>query len=315
MTDADLQAIAPSIWRIGGDLTLPLERLRIMAILNVTPDSFFDGGQHNSLDAALSFARQAVRSGADIIDVGPESTRPGAEPVDAAEQIRRAVPVICALRADGITLPISIDTSRADVAHAALDVGAEIINDVSAGTDDPDMLPLAADRGIGLVLMHRLCRPKVDRYSTRYGDEAPDYTQKHGGVVGAVRDFLRSRIDASLAAGVEMQRLVLDPGLGFGKNVEQNITLIRELGRLQHELGTPMLSAASRKSFLGTSSENDSPTVRQSASVAVTVYHALSGIRLFRVHDVAEHARALATVSQLVGAKSAAQVLRPATLG
>lgn len=279
-------------WRIGHDRAISLDRPRVMAILNITPDSFADGGRLMSLDAALDAARAAVQAGADILDIGGESTRPGANRVKPAEQINRVCPVIEAIRSQNEpfgSIPISIDTTLAPVAQSAIDAGADIINDVSAGVEDMTIHPLAARTRSGLILMHRLTAPSGDSYSDQYAAE-PRYED----VVAHVAQFLADRASAAQTAGVEPARVVLDPGLGFGKTIEQNLDLIRGTGRLC-ELGYPILSAASRKSFVGrVSLERDSaPSERLAGSIAFSVAHFLSGASVFRVHDVAEHVQAL----------------------
>lgn len=260
-----------------------------MAILNVTPDSFFDGGLLAGPEAVADAARRAVDEGADLLDVGGESTRPGAPRVPEDEQIRRVVPGIEAVRAAGIDLPISVDTTRAAVARAAADAGAQIINDVSGGEDDPDLLPLAGRLGLGLVLMHRLRRPEKDSYSDRY-IEAPRYAD----VVEEVRAYLGGRVEAAGAAGVPASAVLVDPGLGFGKSVEQNVELVRETGRMLG-LGAGVLSAASRKSFVGRVSlgRDSEPWERLAGSIAFSLMHLKAGARVFRVHDVGEQERAL----------------------
>lgn len=288
-----------SRWRIAPDVEFslaPADPPRVMAIINVTPDSFSDGGEAFTVDSAVARGLLARDQGAAILDLGGESTRPGAARVPAEEQIARVIPVIRGLRAAGVDLPISIDTTRATVVRAALDAGASIINDVSAGTEDEGMLALAAERGAGLILMHRLRPPEHDVYSTQYAS-APEYDAASGGVVGVVRAFLAQRIDAAERAGVDRASIVIDPGLGFGKSVEQNHELIRRITEL-NTLGRPILSAASRKSFLSASPGRDHPKDRDAASVGVTVAHALAGVRLFRVHDVAVHSEALRAMSR-----------------
>lgn len=285
-------------WRFaGGALTLDVPR--VLAIVNVTPDSFSDGGEAFTPERALERIELALRDGADAIDIGGESTRPGAARVPEDEQIARVIPVIRAARHAGVNLPISIDTTRARVARAAIDEGANIINDVSAGLEDPEILPLAASAGCGLILMHRAAPPPKDVYSHQYAN-APHYDPGSGGVVGVVRAFLLERARAALALGVQREAIVLDPGLGFGKGVEQNYELIRRAAELQ-SLGFAALSAASRKSFLGAASGEPDPKSRVAASVAVTVFHALAGLRLFRVHDVAAHVQALRAVRAIMG--------------
>ena len=288
-------------WRIGPGRVLPLDRPRVMAILNVTPDSFSDGGRYTDPGRAVKAACAFVRDGADMIDIGGESTRPGAGAVSESEQLRRVLPVIGAIRSAGVDVPISIDTTRSAVAAAALDAGADVINDVSGGTDDAGMLALAAERGCGLVLMHRLVAPACDRYSDQY-DRAPEY----GDVVESVRADLAGKARRAVGAGCEPVSVVLDPGLGFGKSVSQNIALVRGGGRLV-SLGYPLLGAASRKSFVGrlAMGPGDADPVpvsgRLGGSIAFTLMQLSTGVRLFRVHDVAEQARALRVAWSLWG--------------
>lgn len=294
-------------WHIGRGRFVRVDRPVVMAILNLTPDSFSDGGELPTPEHAARAAERAVAEGAAILDVGGESTRPGAQRIPDAEQRRRVMPAIVAIRrAVGEQIPISIDTTLAAVAEAAIDAGADIINDVSAGTEDPGLLGLAARRGAGLILMHRLAPPQADRYSDRY-QVAPEYgsAAQGRGVVQAVREFLRERLEAATAAGIEPARLVLDPGLGFGKTVEQNLELIAGTPRLL-KLGRPVLSALSRKSFVARAAgmgPDTQPRDRVGASLGLSVAHLAAGARLFRVHDVAPHAQALtaawASISKL----------------
>ena len=232
-----------------------------MAILNVTPDSFSDGGRFHSADDVVRAAQDAVDQGADLLDIGGESTRPGAEAVSASEQIDRVAPAIEGIRAAGITCPISIDTTSAEVARAALDAGADLVNDVSAGLDDGAMLPLIAERGAGVILMHRLTRPGDDSWSDCYAVD-PTYP---GGVVERVRDFLLARAQDAIDAGIERGSIAIDPGLGFGKSVEQNFELIRRSAEFV-ATGFPVLGAVSRKSFLGAVTEIENPADRVEAS-------------------------------------------------
>mgnify|MGYP001462184847 CR=1 FL=1 len=293
-------------WRIGGGRVLEVDQPRVMAILNVTPDSFSDGGELATLEDVVRAASRAVEAGAAILDVGGESTRPGAARVSAAEQIARVVPAIRAIREAGRTLrgagdgqlaavPISVDTTLAEVAVAALDAGADIVNDVSGGTEDPEMLRLVAERGVGMVLMHRVFAPDRDRYSTAYtGADAPIA----GDVVEVVRRGLRALMERAVSAGVDARAIVLDPGLGFGKTVEQNLELIRRTGELCR-MGRPVLSGISRKSFVGKvgggggSGAPLSPKERLPGTLALSVEHLRAGARVFRVHDVAEHVSVL----------------------
>lgn len=266
-----------------------------MAILNVTPDSFSDGGLLTSTDDAVSAAQRAIDQGADMLDVGGESTRPGAVSVSEEEQINRVVPVIEAIRSAGIECPISVDTTRSAVANAAIDAGADAVNDVSACTDDNAMLPLIAERGAGVILMHRLCSPRDDSWSDRYG-QSPDYP---GGVASCVLAFLIERAEAALAAGIDPSAIAIDPGLGFGKTVAQNFELIAGSGSFV-QTGYPVLGAASRKSFLGAVTGVENPADRVAASVAVSVAQRLSGVQLFRVHDVQAQSRGLRTADAVL---------------
>lgn len=304
-----------SEWRIGGGRALALDQPRVMAILNVTPDSFSDGGELATLEDVVAAARRALEAGAAVLDIGGESTRPGAARVSVEEQIARVVPAIRAIRVAGgvggagagalATIAISVDTTRAEVARAAIDAGADIVNDVSGGTEDPEMLRLVAERGVGLVLMHRVFAPDRDRYSTAYAaGDAPIA----GDVVEHVARGLRAMLERAVEAGVEPGAIVLDPGLGFGKTVEQNLELIRRTGELC-EMGRPVLSGISRKSFVGAVSAGGSggvmragasggatplsPKERLPGTLALSVEHLRAGARLFRVHDVAEHVRVL----------------------
>ena len=274
-----------------------------MAILNVTPDSFADGGRLTSPSLAADAAKRAADEGADLLDIGAESTRPGARRIDASEQIRRAAPAIAAIRAAGVSLPVSIDTPRAEVARAALDAGTDAVNDVSGGTEDAGLLPLIAERDAGVILMHRAAPPPKDQYSDRFKQE-PDFGP--AGVVAAVRTALGGYLDRARAAGIDAEAIVLDPGLGFGKNVQQNLDLIRGTPDLL-ALGRPVLSALSRKSFVGrVSLDRDSaPSERLAGTLACSVRHWGLGARLFRVHDVAAHREALAAAAAFEGAQQA----------
>jgi dihydropteroate synthase len=285
-------------WRLSSTKSLDLTTPRVMAILNVTPDSFSDGGMLIAPEAAANAAAAAVTAGAVVLDIGGESTRPGAAPVHAKEQIARVVPAIEAIRArDGelARVPITVDTTNAAVAGAALAAGADAVNDISAGLDDAAMLFLCAARGCGMVLMHRLRSPAADSFSDQYR-QAPHYDD----VVTEVVAFLKSRAEAAIAAGIGRDQIMVDPGLGFGKTVEQNLALIRGTARLA-ALGFPILSGLSRKSFVGrVSLARDSlPSERLAGTLALSVLHAQAGAHLCRVHDVAEHVQALAALAAL----------------
>lgn len=282
----------PRSWAMAR-CVLPLDRPRLIAILNLTPDSFHESSRVADPAQAVDRAERAMAEGADALDMGGESTRPGAPRIDAEGQCRRVIPAIEAIRrslgAAG-RAPILVDTTLEPVARAALDAGANAVNDVSAGLESPGMLRLVAERGAGLILMHRLAPPTADSYSDRYQRE-PEYA---GGVVANVLGFLRARVSAAEAAGVARGALVLDPGLGFGKSVDQNLELIAKSGDLAG-LGYPVLSALSRKSFVGRVGlgRDSSPDERLTATLALSVMHLAAGAILFRVHDVAPHAEAL----------------------
>lgn len=280
--------ISPAVvWRLGASCTLDLSRAHLIGILNCTPDSFSDGGCWRDAAHAVDGALEMLDAGASGIDVGGESTRPGAVRVPAQSQLDRVLPVIKGIRAQS-SAPITIDTTLAPVAEAALDVGADAINDVAAGLEDGDMLALASRRDCGIVLMHRLRPPDADRYSDAY-EAAPAYDD----VVGEVRSWLEVRAQAALEAGVHETSICIDPGLGFGKSVSQNWSLIAASDQFV-VTGLPVLAAASRKSFIGAVIGEPNPAARDAASAVVAAMQHAGGVRLFRVHDVAVHVAALA---------------------
>jgi dihydropteroate synthase len=246
-----------------------------MGIVNTTPDSFSDGGRFIDPDRAVAHGLRLLEEGADILDIGGESTRPGAEPVDAEEEQRRTEPVIRRILEQVPDAIVSIDTSKACVAEAALHAGARIINDVTAGQGDPDMLPLAAQTGAGLVLMHMQGTPRTMQEHPTYED-----------VVQEVRIALRERLHTALQAGVAAEQVVLDPGIGFGKTLEHNLELIRNLRELQLE-GRPLLLGVSRKRWLQelTGREVDQRLAASLAGLAACVEQ---GAKIMRVHDVIE---------------------------
>ncbi|MFM7480477.1 MAG: dihydropteroate synthase [Planctomycetota bacterium] len=273
-------------WSVGGDTMVA--PCTLMAIINVTPDSFSDGGDHATADRATGHALRCAEQGARIVDVGGESTRPGAARVADAEQMARVLPVIQRLSAQlPSEVAISVDTTRAAVARAAIAAGAAIVNDVSGGTDDPEMLPTVAALGCGVIVMHRLCEPAQDSYSDRYARE-PAYAD----VVQDVLAVLRARCTAAERAGIDATAVAVDPGLGFGKSVAQNIQLMERL----HEfavLAAPIVVSASRKSFLGAVVGERDPKRRDAASVQAAIAMQSRGASVLRVHDVASHAAAL----------------------
>ncbi len=260
---------------------LTLARPRIMGILNVTPDSFSDGGEYFDADVALNHARQMVAQGADLIDIGGESTRPGAAEVPEDEEIARTAPTIAALRAGDLKAPISIDTRKAGVARAALEAGAAMVNDVAALTYDAALGPLVAEMQAPLCLMHAQGRPETMQDDPRYDDVLLD-----------VYDFLAERVAAAAAAGIPHSHLIVDPGIGFGKTVAHNLALIRGLS-LFHGLGCPILLGASRKRFIGTVAGVERAADRVPGSVAVALAACAQGVQILRVHDIPQAVQAL----------------------
>lgn len=278
-------------WRLAPDCALELTPLPLlMAIINTTPDSFSDGGQFMDPADAVEHGLRAVQEGASILDVGGESTRPGAAAVDAHEQQRRVTPVIAALRR-ACEVPISVDTTLASVAEAALDAGATIVNDTSAGLDDPRMLPLIAERGCGVVLMHRRKAPAQEIRSDRIRVSAS--APGAGDVVERVARELAARVDAACDAGVMPEQIVVDPGLGFGKSIEENFALLARVLELEAR-GRPVLIGASRKSFIGHASGVERAENRLAGSLAAGILAAERGAAVLRIHDVGAHREALA---------------------
>lgn len=258
---------------------------KLMGVVNVTPDSFSDGGQYLDPAAAIRHGEELLRDGASILDVGGESTRPGAEEVDQAEELRRVEPVVQALAGDAT---VSIDTSKLAVAEAALDAGASIVNDVTAFKHEPDMAGLCAERGVGVVLMHMPGNPRTMQDDPRYED-----------VVDDVKAFLVERMEFAVGQGIEEEQIWLDPGIGFGKTLEHNLELLRRLGELR-DLGRPLVVGTSRKSFIGKVDGSDVED-RIGGSIASSVLAAAEGADVLRVHDVAEMAQALAVANAVLG--------------
>lgn len=268
-----------------------------MGILNATPDSFSDGGVHLNPVRAADAGVAMVNAGATVLDVGGESTRPGADRIGVDQQIARVVPVITELRGRPTTekIAITVDTTRAAVAEAALEAGADAINDVSAGMEDPEILALAADRRAGIILMHRLRPPDEDAYSDRY-ETPPAYMD----VVAEVRAHLGERATAAVAAGVDPSMIAVDPGLGFGKSVSQNLALLQGLPRLVAD-GRPVLVGASRKSFLGALTGAKAPADRDGESIVAAVEAWRRGAAVLRVHEVAGHQRGIQIAEAIEG--------------
>jgi dihydropteroate synthase len=259
-----------------------------MGVVNVTPDSFSDGGRYLDAGAAIGHARQLEAEGASILDVGGESTRPGAAPVPEAEELRRVIPVIEGLISGGSRAQISIDTSKAGVAVRALHAGASLVNDVTALRGDPKMAGVVADAGAECCLMHMLGDPRTMQRDPRYDD-----------VVGDIRAFLEERMAFAVSAGISTERIMLDPGIGFGKTLEHNLELLRRLDELV-SIGRPVVIGTSRKSFLGRLTGRDDPDDRVAATVATTVLAYERGARVFRVHDVAPVRDALTVTAATV---------------
>lgn len=250
-----------------------------MGVVNVTPDSFSDGGRYFGREPAVEHALRLAADGADVLDVGGESTRPGAEPVSVTEELDRVVPVIAAL-AERTAVPLSVDTTKAQVAEAALSAGATIVNDVSAGRLDPDMLATVAAAGAGFVAMHMRGDPRTMQDAPVYDD-----------VVDEVMAFLDARLTAAAAAGIARGRLVADPGVGFGKTVEHNLALLGGIDRLVAGLRVPLMVGTSRKSFLGRILGGAAVADREEATLATVVWALDAGATWVRVHDVASAAR------------------------
>ena len=262
---------------------LTLERPRIMGILNVTPDSFSDGGRFSGPDQAVAAAREMIAQGCDILDIGGESTRPGAEPVPVGEEIARVIPVLKALRGAGIGLPVSLDTRKARVAAEGIWAGADMINDVSALTHDRDMADTVYNTHLALCLMHAQGEPRTMQHDPRYDDVLLD-----------VYDYLEARAAAAEAGGVERARLVLDPGIGFGKTLAHNLALLARIG-LFHALGCALLLGVSRKGFIGRLGGTGAaePARRLPGSLAVALAAIGQGVQIVRVHDIAETRQAV----------------------
>lgn len=275
-------------------LGLALDRPAVMGIVNVTPDSFSDGGCYLDPGAAVAHGLELVAAGADVLDVGGESTRPRAEPVDVEEELRRVVPVVRRLAGEA-GVPVSVDTTKAPVAAAALDAGARVVNDVSAGRADAAMLPLVARAGSGYVVMHMLGTPATMQDNPRYRD-----------VVAEVGEFLEDRLETAAAAGVARAGLVADPGIGFGKTTAHNLELLARLGELVTRLApVPVLVGTSRKGFIGAvlagpDGSLPPPAEREDGTLATVVWALDQGAGMVRVHDVrpaAEAARLLAALA------------------
>ncbi len=258
-----------------------IDKPMIMGILNATPDSFSDGGQFSGVGAAIRQAITMIDEGADIIDIGGESTQPCSDPVSADEQIRRVVPVIEAIREKiSVDIPISIDTTQSKVARAALDAGANIINDISAGRDDETILKLAAERNTPIILMHMQGKPKNMQVQPNYQE-----------VIDEVLVFLERRIQVAIKAGIQKSNIAIDPGIGFGKRKQDNFDLLAGLQRFV-DTDFPVLLGTSRKGFLGKVCKVSEPMELATATAVTTALAVMNGVQMFRVHDVMENRQA-----------------------
>jgi dihydropteroate synthase len=274
-------------WQVSGKVLDLTHRALLMGVLNVTPDSFSDGGEFFATEAAVKHGAAMAQNGADIIDVGGESTRPGSTPVSPNDEMERVLPVIERL-ARAVKVPISIDTSKAVVARAALAAGAAIINDITGGRGDAEMFTLAAKKEVALIIMHMQGTPQTMQLAPAYDD-----------VVREVADFFRQRYEAAVRSGINPMCIAFDPGIGFGKTVAHNLELLANLSRLRIE-NRPLVLGVSRKSFLGKIS--NVPADRASATVALTSLLRERGAHVLRVHDVAPNANALRATEALLAA-------------
>jgi dihydropteroate synthase len=261
-------------------------RTKVMGVLNVTPDSFSDGGRFATTEAAVAHALRMVEEGADLLDVGGESTRPGAATVPAEEELARVLPVIERLRSEAPNTPLSIDTRKAEVAEAAVEAGAVVVNDVSGGSSDPRMFDLVARTGAAFVLMHMRGDPGTMQQLTGYDD-----------VVGEVRSWLAGRVEEAVSAGIPLDAIAVDPGLGFAKTAEQSLRLMRDIAAL-HAVGRPLVVGASRKSFVGKvlgTEVND----RVEGTAASVAWLASNGVQIVRVHDVRAMVRVVTMIEAI----------------
>jgi dihydropteroate synthase len=277
-----------AIWRCGTHAVPLHRRTLVMGIVNVTPDSFSDGGSYAGADDAVKHAAQMIADGADLLDIGGESTRPGSDVVPADEEAQRVVPVIRRIVEEHPDVPVSVDTRKSAVARAALEAGAAIVNDISAG-GDPSMFAAVVETGAGMVLMHMKGEPKTMQDDPTYYD-----------VVAEVRGFLGERIEAALSAGIDLEQLCVDPGVGFGKTLEHNLAILHDI-RAFHHLRVPLLVGPSRKRFIGTltgAEVND----RIEGTAGVVAWCAAERVDIVRVHDVKEMTRVVRVVDAIARA-------------
>lgn len=278
-----------TLWKIAGRTVDLSQHALIMGVLNVTPDSFSDGGEFFTAEKAIEQGKRMAAEGAQIIDVGGESTRPGAESVSAEEELARVLPVIEKLR-EAVSCSISIDTSKAGVARAALKAGASIINDVTGGRGDPEMMPLAAEQGAGFIIMHMQGTPRTMQAAPHYDD-----------VVSEAANFFRQQYARALECGIDSMAIAFDPGIGFGKTVGHNLSLLANLARLRVE-ERPIVVGVSRKSSLGKMIGSDAMADRLAPTIAFTAMLRERGANVLRVHDVKENVAALRVTEALLEA-------------
>lgn len=251
------------------------KRTYLMGILNVTPDSFSDGGEFDNLETALAQAKRLIDEGANIIDIGGQSTRPGAVQISLEEELNRVIPIIKALR-EAVSIPISIDTTRASVAQAAVKTGADIVNDISGGTYDTEMFPVVARLGVPFIMMHIRGTPQTMQQLTDYQD-----------LIAEIIQFFEQQIDRATKTGIERSRIIIDPGIGFAKNYAQNLELLRRTSEFK-ALGLPILVGASRKSFIGRILNQNDPKMRVWGTAAACCAAIAGSADILRVHDVAQ---------------------------
>ena len=262
---------------------------KIMGVLNVTPDSFFDGGKYFNKDAAITRGHLMINEGVDYIDVGGESTRPGSDPVDENDQINRVCPVISALSSLDKKVVVSIDTRSAKVMESAIEAGAKIVNDVSSLTKDTSSIEIIKKSNVAIVLMHSLDDPKLMQVNPKYDD-----------VVSEVFSYLKERVDYCIQNGISQDRIIVDPGIGFGKTVIHNLKLLKNIS-VFHSLGCPVMLGTSRKSFIGKINGDKNVNDRLGGSLATVIYGLKKGVKIFRVHDVIETVQAIKIYQSIEG--------------
>lgn len=263
------------------------DKMKVMGILNATPDSFFSGSRVQEINVALNKAMKMIEDGADILDIGGESTRPGSEPIDSDEEIKRVIPIIEAIRKENKDILISVDTYRAETAKKAIEAGADIINDISAMTFDSDMVKVAKEYNVPIILMHIKGTPKNMQQNPHYDN-----------VLKEVKDYFIERIEFAKNNGINSDKIILDPGIGFGKTYEHNIELIKNIEYF-NDLDVPVLLAVSRKSSIGIALGNVPPEDRLEGTIAVTCYASMKNVDIVRVHDVLENKRAIMMMEAL----------------